>query len=242
MYHFDEIAHKYDFLIKDHVREHLLVKKSGIILDYLHDSGIHEGRGLDMGCGTGHYAQRMAEHGYNITGLDYSLAMLQNACNSSSPGTLKHVQASATALPFTRDAFDFAYTINVLHHIATPEDQQQALRELLRIVRPGGLLFILDFNCDNYFFRFYMERIFPLTSDIDNDAIDLWFSPSDIRSLPVTDAVLIDIKYFTLIPNFVPSFLFGIVTRAESFLERITTNRFGAQYVAVFRKDHVEAG
>jgi ubiquinone/menaquinone biosynthesis C-methylase UbiE len=85
-------------------------------------------RVLEVGSGAG-YLQDVVE---NYTGLDIS------------PSARRHyhkpfVVASATDMPFPDASFDALWTINVLEHIPNPES---ALREMRRVLKPGGLLFL----------------------------------------------------------------------------------------------------
>jgi SAM-dependent methyltransferase len=78
-------------------------------------------RVLDAGAGTG--ALWEYDHGVRLTLLDRSPAMG------------RHVQGDAARLPFRDGAFDGAVCNHVLYHLARPAD---GLRELRRVVRPGG--------------------------------------------------------------------------------------------------------
>lgn len=96
---------------------------------------------LDVGCGTGRWVRRYAQDGYSPVGLDGSLSMLKRA---SELGTLAPLLAARLqSLPFRDGAFDCAQAITVIQHIPAPE-QQQALEELVRVIRPGGYLILLE--------------------------------------------------------------------------------------------------
>lgn len=49
-------------------------------------------------------------------------------------------------LPFQKDAFDWAVSVAVYHHLRGAEDRKQALRELLRVLKPGGEAFLTVWN------------------------------------------------------------------------------------------------
>lgn len=86
---------------------------------------------LEIGSGRG-YLQDVAE---NYTGLDISPSVSRFYHK-------KFVLASATAMPFPDNSFDGAWSIWVLEHIPGPED---ALRETRRVVRNGGVIYLLPF-------------------------------------------------------------------------------------------------
>ncbi len=69
--HFDEIAGEYDESLPAHVVEHYLRKRVAFVLEHC-----PRGRGLDVGCGTGVLAARLADAGYEMTGVDPSEGML----------------------------------------------------------------------------------------------------------------------------------------------------------------------
>jgi SAM-dependent methyltransferase len=92
---------------------------------------------LDAGCGTGGNLAMLAEHG-DVTGLDWSDLALELAAER---GRARLVRGSVAALPFAPASFDLATSFEVLYHRAVPDDVA-ALRELARVLRPGGWLLL----------------------------------------------------------------------------------------------------
>ncbi len=86
---------------------------------------------LEVGCGTGLLLHRTSRFARHAIGIDLSGGMLQQAQARG----LHVTQASATALPLATASVDVAYSFKVLAHIP---DIQGALREMSRVVRPGG--------------------------------------------------------------------------------------------------------
>ena len=93
------------------------------------------GRSLDLACGTG----RLLD--FADTGLDGSPAMLAEARKKHPDKTL--VCGDALALPFEPESFDWVHSFHFLMHLQ-PEQAQQVLREVGRVLRSGGH-FIFDF-------------------------------------------------------------------------------------------------
>jgi ubiquinone/menaquinone biosynthesis C-methylase UbiE len=237
--HFDEIAADYDSEIPVAIRLHLLNKKC----EFMHRrllayAGSTEGRlkGLDVGCGTGHYLHRMNGYGYEMNGIDTSEGMLAQAKKNSNSQAAAVMKGSALALPFGDNSFDFSYIINVLHHLSSREEQLCALKEIARVVKPGGLLFVHEMNADNAVFRFYMNVVFPLTNRIDGDRPDLWVSGEWLRKVQINGAQLQDTRYFTFIPIFLPTSWFPTAAKIEAMLERLTAGRLGAHCMFVLTK------
>jgi ubiquinone/menaquinone biosynthesis C-methylase UbiE len=94
---------------------------------------------LEVGCGTGLILSRTAGFAREAFGIDLSGGMLAGARQRG----LRVAQASATALPFATASVDVAYSFKVLAHIP---DIQGAMREMARVVRPGGWVLAEFYN------------------------------------------------------------------------------------------------
>ncbi len=237
--HFDEIAAGYDSELPAVVRMHLLRKKC----DLMHRRILaHTAspcgclNGLDVGCGTGHHMNRMSSYGYQMRGIDTSAGMLAQARRNSIAQGYAVVRGSALALPFEGGSFDFAYSINVLHHLRSREEQREVLREMARVVKPGGLCFIHEINADTAVFRFYMNVIFPLTNRIDGDRPDLWVPGKWFKAVRIPGMQFQEVFYFTFIPNTLPESCFSAAIKIEALLERLTAGRHGAHGMFVLRR------
>jgi ubiquinone/menaquinone biosynthesis C-methylase UbiE len=91
---------------------------------------------LDVGVGTGRYADVIARWGGRVVGVDLSQAVLTARSNLERHGERAFVaQADLFKLPFREQSFDIVYSIGVLHH--TPSTRE-AFRTIARYVKPGG--------------------------------------------------------------------------------------------------------
>jgi SAM-dependent methyltransferase len=156
--HFDEIAAVYDQSLPAHVVEHYLRKRTRFVIEHC-----PRGTGLDVGCGTGTLAARLADAGYEMTGVDPSAGML-GVLRRRFPG-IRAVQGSGTALPFEDASFDLVLTVATLHHIADPVDVRQTLREMVRVARAGGRIVVWDHNPRNPYWGRLMARVPQDTGD-----------------------------------------------------------------------------
>lgn len=92
---------------------------------------------LDVGTGTGHFAQFLAERGARVVGVDISRAMLRVAAAKSGMPPL--VQADAAALPFGDGIFDLVLSVTALEFVP---DAARATGEMARVCRSGGRLVV----------------------------------------------------------------------------------------------------
>lgn len=90
---------------------------------------------LDVGCGPGNYHPLLP--GVRVTGCDASAGMLREAAAQALRLALdvRLVAADAEALPFRDASFDYVMGNHMLYHVP---DQAAALREMRRVIRPGG--------------------------------------------------------------------------------------------------------
>jgi len=95
---------------------------------------------LDVGCGTGNFAVALASRfqNANVTGLDRSQAFIASA-RSLDPENrrLTFEEGEATALPFADRSFDATLSLLVVNFIP---DAERAVREMVRVTKPGGLV------------------------------------------------------------------------------------------------------
>jgi demethylmenaquinone methyltransferase / 2-methoxy-6-polyprenyl-1,4-benzoquinol methylase len=96
---------------------------------------------LDVATGTGLVAKRLLDRGFHVTGIDQSPEMLAAARLRFGPG-VELVEASATELPFADGSFDHLTFTYLLRYV---DDPGSTLRELARVVRPGGTMAALEF-------------------------------------------------------------------------------------------------
>jgi demethylmenaquinone methyltransferase/2-methoxy-6-polyprenyl-1,4-benzoquinol methylase len=100
------------------------------------------GRVLDVATGTGLVAAELLRLGFRVTGVDQSPEMLARA-RARFDGGVELVEASADALPFPDGAFDHLTFTYLLRYV---DDPTATLRELARVVRPGGTISSLEFG------------------------------------------------------------------------------------------------
>jgi ubiquinone/menaquinone biosynthesis C-methylase UbiE len=120
-------------------------------------------RVLDLGCGPGDGAAMLTKERDAVAiGLDYSQGML-DAARKEPRLVGRLTRGDAGRLPFKNGAFDKIVCTNSFHHYP---DHFASLREMRRVLRPGGLLVLVDPRKDNIFGRMaielFEERVFGL--------------------------------------------------------------------------------
>jgi demethylmenaquinone methyltransferase/2-methoxy-6-polyprenyl-1,4-benzoquinol methylase len=121
---------------------------------------------LDLCCGTGDMAfalrRRAGNSSARILGVDFSHAMLQLASIKSRGTALRWAEADALNLPFASAQFDLVTAAFGFRNLA---DYDAGLREIVRVLRPGGECGILDFGEPRGIFgtlyRVYFKRVLP---------------------------------------------------------------------------------
>ena len=107
---------------------------------------------LDLGCGPGHYAlaaaQRIGPEGtvYAVDLWDEGLAHLQQRAGQECLYNIKGLVAEAGDIPLDDQSVDVGFMATVLHDLVEAGTAAGALQELLRVLKPGGLLAIVEFD------------------------------------------------------------------------------------------------
>lgn len=169
---------------------------------------------LDLCCGTGDLAFSLARRAKGrIVGADFSHTMLLRACKKASATSrtapLTFLEADALRLPFADGAFDLVTTAFGFRNLA---NYDEGLREILRLLKRGGTLGILEFAepppgflGDAY--RFYCRKVLPkiggfISGDADAYAylpksVARFFRPEELAAL-MTRAGFVQVRYYLI--------------------------------------------
>lgn len=154
-----------------------------------------QGNVLDVACGTGDMAVSLVERGCTVTGIDLSEEMLAIARQKAPIVTF--MIADAEHLPFPDASFDAvtcAFGVRNFVHL------EQGLNEMLRVLKPGGQLIILELATPDSplvkpFYNLYTRRIIPwLGSRIAGNREAYTYLPASIERFPKGDAFLEKIR------------------------------------------------
>jgi SAM-dependent methyltransferase len=118
---------------------------------------------LEVGCGSGFAVQLFAEAGAKVTAVDLTdWAVATTRARLDAFGLEGDVRrGDGEDLPFADASFDLVFSWGVIHHSS---DMEAALRELVRVCRPGGRLVLMVYNRRSLFFAVYraLARFLPL--------------------------------------------------------------------------------
>jgi ubiquinone/menaquinone biosynthesis C-methylase UbiE len=131
-------------------------------------------RVLDVGCGNGKMMTPMARAGYDVTGLDICRGALLTLAGQ------KTIQGDARNLPFKDCSFDGAVCYDVIQHLLGAE-RNAAVREIKRVLVPGGLLFIQVFGKKDM--RYGGTLVEPDTFRRHTGIVYHYFSEEEVKSM-----------------------------------------------------------
>jgi len=99
-------------------------------------------KAIDVGCGDGFFTKLLAETQSEVTGIDNSDAYLRNARhNCGNIGNIRFVKGDVGELPVDDGSLDVVWSAHSMHSYP---DVKTALQEFRRVLRPGGLLAVLE--------------------------------------------------------------------------------------------------
>jgi demethylmenaquinone methyltransferase/2-methoxy-6-polyprenyl-1,4-benzoquinol methylase len=140
-------------------------------------------RVLDACCGTGDLSVAARKAGGAVTGLDFSERMLERARRKSNE--ISWVLGDVLELPFADESFDAA---TVGFGIRNVDDLGRGLRELRRVLRPGGRLAILEVVRPkgplSLFYRVWFDRLIPRVGRLLPGGAAFTYLPASVRRFP----------------------------------------------------------
>jgi len=140
-------------------------------------------RVLDACCGTGDLAIAARARGADVVGLDFSEAMLERARSKSRE--IEWVRGDVLALPFDDASFD---AVTVGFGVRNVDDLDAGLRELRRVLRPGGRVGILEITRPRGalapFYRLWFDSVVPALGRVLPGGAAYTYLPASVRRFP----------------------------------------------------------
>ena len=100
---------------------------------------------LEIGCGTGYFTRELTRHGADIVAIDVSPDLLEIAKAKYSATNVRYEIQNACALTYADAMFDSVVGSSILHHL----EIEEALREIYRVLKPGGTIYFTEPNMLN---------------------------------------------------------------------------------------------
>lgn len=121
-----------------------------LVLEFL--PPVQDQRILEIACGRGGFSRLLASRGASVCGADFSASAMDIAKekllrNPSLADRVTYVQADAQDMPFEENSFDMVISCETIEHVPNP---RAAVREMFRVCKPGGMLFLTTPNYFNF--------------------------------------------------------------------------------------------
>ncbi len=229
--YYDDFSHRYED--ERHLGYHALIDEieAGLVRERLHG-----GRVLEVGCGTGLVLSRVSEGAELAAGADISRGILAAARERD----LDVVHADGLSLPYKDDTFDVVYSFKVLAHIPAIE---QALAEMTRVTRPGGLMLPEFYNPLSL--RYLAKRAAGPrrtgTVVTESDVSTRWDPPWRISRYLPENVELIELRGVRVFTPVAAALKVPVLRRVLGAVERLASSHpapapFGGFLIAVLRK------
>jgi SAM-dependent methyltransferase len=171
-------------------------------------------RALDVGCGVGALHPYVTPLFSTLCGCDISMQSIERA-RVENPG-VAYTAYSAPSLPYADATFDLAFAVCVAHHVP-PQHWPNFFAEMRRVVRPGGVVSVIEHNPLNP-----LTRLAVLRCPFDADAVLISRRKAG-QLLRATGLSEIDGKHFLMFP-----FANAVARKVESWFSHVP---LGAQYI-----------
>jgi demethylmenaquinone methyltransferase / 2-methoxy-6-polyprenyl-1,4-benzoquinol methylase len=158
---------------------------------------------LDVATGTGDLAIELASRGADVTGSDFSQGMLDVARRKAP--NLRWEHGNALELPYADGSFDAA---TVGFGARNFSDLDRGLREMARVVRPGGRVVVLEITTPqkpplSTFFSLWFDRIVPMLGKLAKEPEAYTYLPNSVKRFPgprdlggmLAGAGLVDVRW-----------------------------------------------
>jgi len=155
---------------------------------------------VDIGCGPGFLCESMAAAVAptgHVVGIDISEDLIKFATGQKTRDAIEYRVGDATRLPVEAAQFDVAVCTQVLEYVA---DVDAALREIIRVLRPGGRAFIIDTDFDSWIWHAAdADRMAQIMKAWDMHCADPRLPRTLIPRLGAVGFKIVDVEGYTLI-------------------------------------------
>lgn len=224
---FDKYAKNYRSIHTDNVKlsgaDSFYFAEHKVLIVKQHERG-KDLQMLDVGCGDGVTEMFVQKHlpDWDITGIDISEKSIAEAKDKNIP--IAHFQLfNGTEIPFASNSFDIVFIASVLHHIDFSL-HETIVKEIYRVLKPGGRLYLFEHNPLNPFTRYLVK-----TCDFDKDARLLNYTYTR-KLLKNAGFSSVNIKFILFFPRK------GILSKFIAIENALSWLPLGGQYFCICKK------
>lgn len=173
--YFDDVASQWDKMQESFFSEAVREKAYTV-------ANIQSGEiAADIGAGTGFITEGLIQRGLRVIAIDQSEAMLQELKKKfKSAGEIDYRKGEAEKLPVEGDSIDYVFANMFLHHVELPSI---AIKEMVRILKPGGMLVITDM--DEHNFEFLKKEQYDRWMGFRREDVKRWFIDAGLKDVVV---------------------------------------------------------
>jgi len=173
--YFDEVAHQWEKMRESFFSEAVRNKAFSI-------AAVQEGKiAADIGAGTGFVTEGLIQKGLQVIAVDQSEAMMEEMRKKfAGVEGIDYRLGEAEKLPIPEETVDYAFANMYLHHVEFP---LKAIKEMVRILKPGGKLVITDM--DEHTFEFLRQEHHDRWRGFKREDIKQWFEEAGLKNVLV---------------------------------------------------------
>ena len=173
--YFEDVAHQWDKMRETFFSETVREKAFSL-------AGVHPDKlAADIGAGTGFMTEGLVQRGLRVIVVDQSEAMIREMQKKFlSIDTIDYRLGEAEDIPIEEESVDYVFANMFLHHVGNP---QVAIREMVRILKLGGMLVITDLDEHNFEFLKVEHR--DRWMGFNREDVKHWFIEAKLKEVVV---------------------------------------------------------
>ncbi|MCR4428197.1 MAG: methyltransferase domain-containing protein [Caldiserica bacterium] len=174
--YFDEVAQNWDRMRKSFFSESVREKAFSL-------AKVEKGKlAADIGAGTGFITEGLIKRGLKVIAVDQSPEMLREMRKKFPNSEALDLRlGQAERLPLENETVDYVFANMFLHHV---EDPPSAIKEMARILKPGGILVITDL--DRHDFNFLRIEQFDRWMGFEREEVLKWLKEAGLKEANIT--------------------------------------------------------
>lgn len=176
--YFEEVAHQWDSMRKSFFSESVREKA-------FTTAGVKPGKlAADIGAGTGFITEGLIQRGLKVIAVDQSPAMLEEMKRKfAGSKNIEYRLGEDDGLPIPDEIVYYAFANMYLHHVESPQD---AIKEMVRILKPGGKFVLTDL--DEHQFEFLRREHHDRWMGFKREDVQRWLTQAGLKNV-VVDSV-----------------------------------------------------